>query len=309
MSIDRQPPAAALSRLPPECPPGGRGWCAAAASILEATAPKPGNVHPGASFADLDYDDLVAAGLAIAPAIEQAARQPLGRTILAAVRASRAVTRSNANLGIVLLIAPLAAADTPRDVDRVLERLTVADAADVWQAIAEAMPGGMGTSNRDDLRGPAPTDLRQAMRLAAPHDTIARLWAEGYADLLAGPVRDLAAGLAAGLPLLDAIVCCQLHQLAREPDTLIARRHGTAAAKDVSRAAADVLAVGGDWREAVVRFDVTLRTPRRLNPGTTADLIAAALYILLREGKLPSDRVGRVTIPMSPVAPPPPPQP
>jgi triphosphoribosyl-dephospho-CoA synthase len=213
------------------------------------------------------------------------------------------VTRSNANLGIVLLIAPLAAADTPRDVDRVLERLTVADAADVWQAIAEAMPGGMGTSNRDDLRGPAPTDLRQAMRLAAPHDTIARLWAQGYADLMAGPVHDLAAGLAAGLPLLDAIVRCQLQQLAREPDALIARRHGPAAAAHVSRAAANVLAVGTDWREAAAGFDATLRSPRRLNPGTTADLVAAALYILLREGSLPIHRAGRAVIPIGPSTP------
>jgi len=291
MSIDRQPLAAARSRLPPECPPGGRGWCAAAASILEATAPKPGNVHPGASFDDLTYADLVAAGLAIAPAMERAAHQPIGGTILAAVRASRAVTRSNANLGIVLLIAPLAAADEPQHVDGVLDRLTAADAADVWQAIALAEPGGMGTSSRDDLRGPAPTDLRAAMRQAAPHDTIARLWAQGYADLFAGPVHDLAADLASGLPVFDAIIRCQLRQLAREPDTLIVRRHGTAVATDVARGAADVLAASTDWRAAVARFDATLRAPRRLNPGTTADLVAAALYILLRDGRLPHERI------------------
>ncbi len=291
MSIDRQPPATALSLLPPECPPGGRGWCAAAASILEATAPKPGNVHPGASFDDLAYADLVAAGLAIAPVMERAARRSLGGTILAAVRASRAVTGSNANLGIVLLIAPLAAADEPHGVDGVLDRLTAADAADVWQAIALAQPGGMGTSSRDDLRGPAPTDLRAAMRQAAPHDTIARLWAEGYADLFAGPVHDLATDLAADLPVLDAIIRCQLRQLAREPDTLIARRHGTAVAADVSRRAADVLAAGSDWRAAVAGFDATLRAPRRLNPGTTADLVAAALYILVHDGRLPRDRI------------------
>jgi triphosphoribosyl-dephospho-CoA synthase len=302
MPIDCQLLAAALSRLPSECPPGGRGWCAGAASILEATAAKPGNVHPGASFDDLAYEDLVAAGLAIAPAMERAARQPLGLTILDAVRASRAVTRSNANLGIVLLIAPLATAAAPQSVDGVLDRLTAADAADVWQAIALAEPGGMGTSSRDDLRDPAPTDLRAAMRQAAPHDTIARLWAEGYAGLFAGPVHDLAAELAAGLPVYDAIIRCQLRQLAREPDTLIARRHGTAVAADVSRGAADVLAAGTDWRKAVARFDATLRAPRRLNPGTTADLVAAALYILLYDGRLSHDRIDGT---MSPIPLPP----
>ncbi len=287
MDIDHQAIAATLSRLPATCPPGGRGWCAALASILEATAPKPGNVHPGAAFKDLAYDDFVAAGLAIAPPLEEAPRVPLGRTILEAVRASRRVTRSNANLGIVLLIAPLAAAADPRRVDAVFDSLTPADAADVWEAIATAQPGGLGTTSRDDLRGPPPNDLRGAMRQAANHDRIARLWAEGYAELFAGPVEDLAAELAAGRPLLEAIVRCQLMQLAREPDTLIARRHGAAVASDVSRRAADVLAAGADWRAAANRFDAWLRTPQRMNPGTTADLVAAAVYILLLEGRLP----------------------
>jgi triphosphoribosyl-dephospho-CoA synthetase len=31
----------------------------------------------------------------------------------------------------------------------------------------------------------------------------------------------------------------------------------------------------------VAAFDHDLRVPRRLNPGTTADLIAASLYVLL----------------------------
>ena len=37
---------------------------------------------------------------------------------------------------------------------------------------------------------------------------------------------------------------------------------------------------------AVAAFDDALRCPRRLNPGTTADVVAAALYILLRGGDL-----------------------
>jgi triphosphoribosyl-dephospho-CoA synthetase len=36
-------------------------------------------------------------------------------------------------------------------------------------------------------------------------------------------------------------------------------------------------------------FDRFLRSPRRLNPGSTADLTAAALYILVRDGRLLAD--------------------
>jgi triphosphoribosyl-dephospho-CoA synthase len=285
--------AALLAGLPPSCPPGGRGWCAAAASVLETQAAKPGNVHPGASFPDLTHADLVAAGLAIGPPIERADTAPLGRTVRDAVQAARAVTRSNANLGIVLAIAPLAAGapDSPGDrtiaslvagAATALSRLSPADAVDVWEAINLARPGGMGTRSRLDVAGPPPEDLLEAMRLAAPHDLVARLWAEGYQRLADGLVADLAAGLDAGLPLEEAIVRAFLLQLAREPDSLIARRHGRDTAADVSRRAADAAA----RPDAIPAFDTFLRSPRRLNPGTTADLTAAALYMLLWTGRI-----------------------
>jgi len=279
--------------LPSSCRAWGRGWCAATAGMLEAWAAKPGNVHPAAAFADLSHADLVAAALAIAPAMERAAEVPLGRTILAAVTASRAVTRSNANLGIVLAIAPLAAvpddrcaashgmAPRPADVAAVLARLTPADAADVWRAIGLARPGGMGTSPRHDLAGPPPEDLLEAMRIAAPRDAIARLWTDGYAALDDGPVRDLDAALAAGRPLDEAIVAAFLAQLARQPDSLIARRHGPDVADEVSRRAA--AAAGDPGRRAALDRDLRARG---INPGTTADLTAAALYMLVADGRL-----------------------
>lgn len=275
--------------------PRRRGWCAAEACRLEATAPKPGNVHPGASFPDLDHGELVAAGRAIAPALEAAPVTRLGATILDAVTASRRVTRSNANLGIILAIAPLAAVPGDDDGGRVspegaialLDRLVPEDAADVWRAIAVAAPGGMGRSTRWDLASPPPDDLRAAMREAASRDRIARLWTEGWQPLLDGLVTDLLDELGARRTLGDAIVRGFLRQLAREPDSLVARRHGPDAAAEVSRRAAEILARReGAWRAAAARLDHDLRVPTRVNPGTTADLCAAALYVLLREGRL-----------------------
>ncbi|MFN9367736.1 MAG: triphosphoribosyl-dephospho-CoA synthase, partial [Planctomycetia bacterium] len=245
---------------------------------------------PWASFADLRHEDFVAAGLAIAPLFETAAAAPVGGTVLAAVTASAAVTRSNANLGIVLALAPLGA--LPLDagnaaraiengaVDRVLAAVTAADAAAVWQAIAIARPGGLGTSERFDLAGPPPADLRAAMAHAADRDQIAALWARGYAGLLTGPVADLAREFDAGAGLADGIVRAHVAQLARQPDSLIARRHGTARAAEVCRRAAAIPLADAAWRPAVADFDRLLRSAG-VNPGTTADLIAAALYILL----------------------------
>lgn len=277
-----------LGRLADDCPRWGRGWCVAAACILEATVPKPGNVHPGASFDDLCYDELVAAALAIAPVMERAPRVRLGTTIEAAVSASRAVTRSNANLGIVLAIAPLAAVrgdgpPTVAGVTDVLARLDRDDAAATWRAITTAAPGGLGRAARFDLHDPPPDDLLAAMRAAAAHDTIARLWAEAHAPLFVGPVRDLATAVAAGMACEDAVLHAFLAQLARTPDSLIARRHGADVAVAVSKRAAAVMGTPqAKWRAAVAAFDHGLRVPRRVNPGTTADLIAATIYTVLR---------------------------
>lgn len=277
-----------LEHLDEACRPGGRGWCVAAACILEATVAKPGNVHPGAAFDDLDYDELVAAALAIGPVLEHAPRTAPGETIAAAVAASSAVTRSNANLGIVLALTPLVAVrgdavPTPAGVADVLARLGPDDAAATWQAIAAARPGGLGHAGRYDLHGPPPHDLRAAMRAAAGHDAIARLWSEDFTPLFAGPVRDLSAALAAGRSTTDAVLDTFLAQLAREPDSLIARRHGPVVAADVSARAARVLATASAARPAAVAaFDRELRVPRRVNPGTTADLVAASIYTVLR---------------------------
>jgi 6-pyruvoyl tetrahydropterin synthase/QueD family protein len=263
--------------------------------MLEATAPKPGNVHPGADFPDLSHDDLMAAAVAIAAAIDRSPHDRLGRVILEAVSASRRVTRSNANLGMILAIAPLAAVpatawdcfDPARITSAVRDRLaalTAADAADIYGAIAIASPGGMGTTQRFDVAGPPPREILAAMRFAAPRDQIARLWTAGFESLFEGAVRDIAAALEAGLDWREAVVEGFLLQLAREPDTLIARRHGAATAAEVSAGAGAVLSAPADCRErALADFDRSLRAPRRLNPGTTADLVAAALYILLMQ--------------------------
>ena len=287
---DRTATATVASGSPAAAARWGRGRSAALACRLEATAAKVGNVHPAAPFPDLSHAELVAAGEAIAAPLDHAATRPLGRTILDAVAASRRVTRSNANLGIVLTIAPLAAVPdsnplSPAAAAAVLAATTPDDARDVYAAIALANPGGMGRRDAWDIAGPAPPSLLEAMHAAADHDQIARLWARGYEPLFAGPVADIAGELERGLSLGAAIERGHLMQLAREPDTLIARKHGAAAADDVSARAAAVLAAGADWPAAAADLDRFLRA-RRMNPGTTADLVAAALYILLVTGRL-----------------------
>src|SRR5215213_1877271 len=139
------------------------------ACVLEAGAPKPGNVSPGRPFADVRYQDFLASADAIAAPLEGAGRRPLGETILLAVEATVSRTRANTNLGIVLLLTPLARAairllDSPAPPDRgarlrnlqaevghVLSETTVADASHVYRAIRRANPGGLGRAEEQEV--------------------------------------------------------------------------------------------------------------------------------------------------------------
>src|SRR5436305_10231468 len=85
------------------------GQCATLACLLEATAPKVGNVHRGADFDDLVFADFVASAVLIGPPMEAAASSGVGRAVYDTVSAARACVSTNTNLGMALLIAPLAA--------------------------------------------------------------------------------------------------------------------------------------------------------------------------------------------------------
>lgn len=272
------------------------GQCATLACILEATAPKVGNVHRGADFADLTLHDFLVSAVAIAPAMEAAAVNGVGQSILTAIRATRTVVTTNTNLGIVMLLAPLAAVPADRllvsdEVGKILKSLTPTDAAAVYEAIRLAQPGGLGKVKEMDVAAAPPADLLAAMRAAEGRDLIARQYVTDFALVLDEVVPQLVAGRTRGLSLTDTIIHTHVALLAHHPDSLIARKCGLEAAKMASAMARDVLAAGAPpdevYYEAVADFDFWLRADgHRRNPGTTADLIAAGLFAALRDRKI-----------------------
>ena len=272
------------------------------ACLLEARAPKPGNVSPGRPFRDMRHEDFVASAEAAGPELGQAGERPLGETILGAVQATRLRTTANTNLGIILLLAPLARAAArsadplPSAVDRVLQETTVADAAAAYQAIGLCRPGGIGAAPVEDVADQPTVTLRAAMALAADRDEIAREYATGFAITFGTGAPTLRDARDAGLGWEKAILETYLTLLAREPDTLIARKLGLAAASEVSRKAEAVLAAGGARTPAglaaIAEFDANLRNAQNSrNPGTTADLTAAAIFAVLVEDARADDRL------------------
>lgn len=267
------------------------GQCASLACVLEASAPKPGNVHPGAEFEDLGYAEFVASAVAIGPAMEGACHQPLGRTVLQAIRATHQVVQTNTNLGAVLLLSPLAA--VPRHeplaagVQKVLAGLDSEDARQVYEAIRWARPGGLGRRERFDVLDAPPDNLLEAMAAAADHDLVARQYANGFPEVLHQAAPWLAEGMQGGWSLPDAVVHAHLRLMAANGDSLILRKCGAEMSREAAHRAAEVLASGTPGQISYVRrlaeFDRWLRADgHRRNPGTTADLLAAGLFVLLR---------------------------
>lgn len=278
-----------MSRDPGPLSPG---LLAQVACLLEASARKPGNVHRFRDFDDAHYLDFLLSAAAIAGPLDRATELGIGRAILEAVEATRRLVASNTNLGMILLLAPMAAVpagDSLREgVAAALRTSTVEDAALAYRAIRLARPGGLGRSEDQDVAGEPTVTLLGAMTLAADRDLVARQYATAYADVFGEILPSLRAWIESGRPLETAIIGAYLEFLSDHPDTLIARKRGNRTALEASRRASAVLRSGWpDAPGALLDFDAWLRADGHArNPGATADLTTAALFAALRDGTI-----------------------
>jgi len=275
------------------------------ASILEATAAKPGNVHPEASFEDLTYEDFVRSAVVAAPAFENAVERGVGATVLDAVQRTREAVGRNTNLGIALVLAPLAAvpANTPLEegIGAVLANLNVRDAEQVYEAIRLANPGGLGRVDMQDVSESPSVTLLEAMKMAADRDGIAAQYTSDFSTVFEGAGR-----LARFEPFAErweeAIVDLHVWLMAQFPDTLIARKCGPEVAAEAARYASSVLSAGGPQsaigRSRMRYLDNWLRANgNQRNPGTTADLVAGCLFAVLRDGLVEAPPIPECALP------------
>ena len=295
------------------------------ACLLEVSAPKPGNVSPGRHFQDTRYEDFLASAAALGAPLAKAGEHRLGLTVRLVVEATKRWASANTNLGVVLLLAPLAHAALRDTGDRdsgfgsresrtpakssfveprapspeprtmaslrvalrqVLEGSTIEDARDVYAAIRLASPGGLGRAEVQDVANEPDVTLLETMRLAAHRDGIAREYATAFDVTFGIGVPALEGARRDGLSWDDAVVETFLTLLAANVDTHVLRRAGGTVAADVSRRAANVIGRGGvrteAGRRAIAEMDRAIRDAGNVgNPGTTADLAAAAIFVVI----------------------------
>ncbi len=258
-----------------------------AACRLDVEAIKPGNVSIDSAGHGMTAAQFIASADAAAHGLfEPGAR--VGERILEAVRRTRDVAGCNTNLGIVLLVAPMAASledcpdavltlDTWRSAtEETLARLNIDDAREAYLAIALANPGGLGDAPEQSVHDAPTIDLRSAMTLAAQRDSIARQYANGFADVFDSARNVQAIDEASTLDLF-------LRFLSGWPDSHIVRKHGMAVAQSVTdeaRRRQDALRREGHERvqQGLLTWDAELKA-RGINPGTSADLTVATLFV------------------------------
>jgi triphosphoribosyl-dephospho-CoA synthase len=254
------------------------------AMVLEVCAyPKPGNVDRCHDYEDTWLEHFIASAVFVRPALEraEAGGAGLGALLKEATVLTTRHRGGNTHFGAFLLLFPLVmGGDIPGAVS-VCEKTTVQDALDFYEAFS-MIHVRMHETDELDVNDPASRDLirTRGMTLAdimahsAPHDMVAREWENGFARTRRA--ADLILGHGPGR---RSVVDAFLSLLAEEPDTFIAKKHGEALAAETMMLARDVQ----KDLLSIEEFD-RICLSRGANPGSTADLIIAGIYVALGEG-------------------------
>lgn len=290
--------------------------CAQLAMAFEVTAThKPGNVDRCHDYPDTTMQHFLSSAIGVYPVFESAASGgKIGECIYHAVEESLKWHKGgNTHFGAFLLLIPLIYAAGKMDVEIInsqpsdfspsLLRETAAvlvqhtdtdDALNLYEAfniggvkvadMSERSATGLDVNSPDsvDVIVENEITLFDLMQISQGYDTIAKEWVDGFklcfstADSIASSMKDMSFN--------DALSFAFLRLLASRPDTFIQTKFDHDTAVTVSRKASVVLDEFMDGnREHLKDFDLYL-LECGMNPGTTADIMVAALFILLLGG-------------------------
>lgn len=294
--------------------------CAQLAMILEvSSSPKPGNIDRHHDYEDTRYEHFLASAVSIHPVIEAAAKKDarVGSLLRSAVCHSNSwQSGGNTHFGAFLLLIPLSMAageilgsGNDLDMDELVARAheivsstDTDDAIDFYKAFRSA---GVRVNDVDEfdlqddssfvsLRGEGLT-LYDLMKISQGYDQIANEWVNGFGDCVkCAQMLDIFMGMSGDAPLIPdinhAVVFSFLKLLSERPDTFIRTKTDEKTAEEVSwqaKCIVDRLEGSGyhmsPFWDDVEEFDELL-LEKGLNPGSTADIVIAGLFISLLGG-------------------------
>jgi triphosphoribosyl-dephospho-CoA synthase len=262
---------------------------------IELQAFKPGNVSIYSDGHDMTVADFrISAEVSAAPLCNP--DYCLGKKIYHAVKATREAVACNTNLGIILLCAPLMQAISHTHPDltlrqalrQVLTTTTVEDANWVFMAITLASPGGLGGSDKQDVKTQATVTLTETMKLAAAKDRIALQYVTDYKDIFDFTVLIYYNAMSKWGNQGWAAVSVYADLLRQFPDSHIERKYGdqhsemvvskmTLLSEKLSKAKNPERIM-----PLLYSMDQELKS-RGVNPGTAADITVATVLVVFLE--------------------------
>jgi len=275
--------------------------CAVLAMALEVSGtPKPGNIDREHDYPGTKYEDFLASAIGVYPIMEKACREgSIGSLILEASGESvRWQGGGNTHFGAYILLFPLIKAAMRGPIDelkdnaaRVVSETTIQDAVDFYRAFSTVdvrmkepkdlnpaeRPLDVSDSGSLGELGRRGTTMLDIMQISAKNDMVAREWVDGFrlSFLAADKIR----GRRRTGTMNDATVLTFLEMLAGEPDTLVAKKYDMSKAIYVQGLANEVLERRMTLKELSHRLYV-----EKINPGSTADIVIAGLFISLLNG-------------------------
>jgi triphosphoribosyl-dephospho-CoA synthase len=281
------------------------------ACLLEASAPKPGNVSPIHAFHNTRYEHYlagsVAVGLTLGVLAEPGIDLSIGKAVYDAVeRITKAHSGGNTHLGIIILLAPLARAlevdvETPvelrNNLGKVLEGMDFHDTIWYYKAVNLAKPKGLLPVKKYDV-------FDKSTQKKVEEDKVSiKQWMDvgkGYNSISYEYVTDYELTFELGLPYItslrasdepinldELVLMLYLKFLSEHLDSLVIGKFDEETAKMVTEDAKKILALHESRdphaQAATLEFQEKLNA-KSINPGTTADLTAAALFVALMMG-------------------------
>ncbi len=295
--------------------------CIQLAMVMEVSAyPKPGNVDRNHDYEDTRFEHFLASAVSIHPVMENAAKSKagVGSLIHSAVRESaRWQNGGNTHFGAFILLVPLAMAagdilhkkheftieELVSCAHDIVKKTNVQDAIEFYRSF-ETAKVRVNPVDEFDLQDSSSlgsldeenTTLYDLMEISRSYDLIADEWVSGFercANCGETIINFMGSTNKFGEPKLDVndvVVYAFLKILSENRDTFIQTKFDETTADYVSGRARDILLEFKPQRSgfdavrlAVEEFDDELLS-KGINPGSTADIVIAGLFIALLGG-------------------------
>ena len=251
---------------------------------------KPGNVNIKSPHSDTNAEDYLESSLLSSKELFKP-DYSLGERILNSIKITRSKIKTNTNLGIILLCAPIIHACiyfnnlTMREgIKKTLSSSTVKDTQDLCMAINISAPGGLGTREIYDTTSKPTVSILEIMIHSASYDRISYQYSHDYSDIFDFIIPRLVFLNKKHNSLDISLSLMFMEILAKIPDSHISRKFDDKIAKKTSNNASDLLKIldreySPDYlADRLNNLDYEYKK-KGINPGTTADLLVASLMI------------------------------